>query len=169
MHFDLQDDGRSWTFDGYFHENETLLIDFPGLPEKPHYYENVDELVFDSSLEIRVNLSHILLDERNVERIPITLRKAANLQTILEGAIQMIRKQIAYDYKIAIPSFYSNIGKMQFLLPLYLLSEETPDMALAVSKQENYYYGRTCLTLDMAYSNARLLSPPYGWLARSAQ
>lgn len=166
MHFDKQNDGLLWTMDGYFHENEKQLVNFPGLPEKAVYFEQENELIFNANLDIRANLSHILLDERNVERIPAKLRSASNLQTLLEGAIQVTRKQIAYDYKIAIPSYYTALKTMQFLLPLYLQSDDAPDLALAVSKQDDYYFGRTCLTLDMAYCNARLLSPPYGWLAR---
>ena len=34
------------------------------------------------------------------------------------------------------------------------------DLALAVSREGNVYMASTCLTLDMAYNNARLLARP---------
>ena len=40
------------------------------------------------------------------------------------------------------------------------------DVAIAVSKKDNCYQGHTCLTLDMAYNNARLIAKPESnWLA----
>ena len=38
--------------------------------------------------------------------------------------------------------------------------------ALTVTKVGNYYQGHTCLTLDMAYNNARLIAKPESnWLS----
>ena len=43
---------------------------------------------------------------------------------------------------------------------------ETPSLALTVTKVGNFYQGHTCLTLDMAYNNARLIvKPESNWLA----
>ena len=43
---------------------------------------------------------------------------------------------------------------------------ERPDLAMALSIMEGYYIGHTCLTLEMAYQNARLLARPTArWLA----
>ena len=40
-----------------------------------------------------------------------------------------------------------------------------PDVAMAVARMDGYYVGHTCLTLPMAYQNARLLGRPVaGWL-----
>lgn len=42
---------------------------------------------------------------------------------------------------------------------------EQPDLAMTLSIMDGYYLGNTCLTLEMAYLNARLLSRPVaGWL-----
>lgn len=38
-------------------------------------------------------------------------------------------------------------------------------IAIAVTKKDNCYQGHTCLTLDMAYNNARLIAKPENnWL-----
>lgn len=40
-----------------------------------------------------------------------------------------------------------------------------PELALAVQKKDGYYAGRTCLTLEMAYNNARLIiRPEKNWI-----
>ena len=57
---------------------------------------------------------------------------------------------------------------MQLLLPLCLLQDGKADLALVVEKEKDgrAYRGNTVLTLDMAYSNARLLArPDPDWLS----
>ena len=47
-----------------------------------------------------------------------------------------------------------------------LEDDETPTLALTVTKIGNFYQGHTCLTLDMAYNNARLIAKPESnWLS----
>lgn len=53
-------------------------------------------------------------------------------------------------------------GRVQYLLPIHLTNMERPDLAMALSIMDGYYIGHTCLTLEMAYQNARLL-PDHGW------
>ncbi|MDY2966747.1 MAG: DUF3825 domain-containing protein [Vescimonas coprocola] len=53
------------------------------------------------------------------------------------------------------------------MIPICLVSESVLDLALVVSKNAagNQYLGHTCLTLDMAYNNARLIArPDSAWL-----
>ena len=69
------------------------------------------------------------------------------------------------NYKTAVPQYYR--GRIQLLIPICLVSESTPDLALVVSKNDagTQYLGHTCLTLDMAYNNARLIArPDSAWL-----
>ena len=76
-----------------------------------------------------------------------------------------MKKKVAANYKMAVPQYYS--GKIQLLLPLCLVDPNKPDLALVVSKNSvgNYYQGHTCLTLEMAYNNARLnAKPESNWL-----
>lgn len=78
----------------------------------------------------------------------------------------MIKKKVSTNYKLAIPQYYE--GKIQLLLPLCLGTDNgKPDLALAVTKLETCYQGHTCLTLDMAYNNARLIAKPESnWLSQ---
>ena len=83
--------------------------------------------------------------------------------TILNGAIDTMKKRVSANYKLAVPQYYD--GKIQLLLPLCLLSDTIPDVAITVTKTETCYQGHTCLTLDMAYNNARLIAKPESnWL-----
>ena len=53
------------------------------------------------------------------------------------------------------------------VLPLCLEDDETPSLTLTVTKVGNFYQGHTCLTLDMAYNNARLIAKPESnWLSQ---
>lgn len=88
-----------------------------------------------------------------------------NLQYIFSGAIDMMKKKVSANYKIAVPQYFN--GKIQLLLPLCLVDPNVPDLALVVTKNfsGNFYQGHTCLTLEMAYNNARLIAKPdSNWL-----
>ena len=76
----------------------------------------------------------------------------------IEKSIELAVKRIKRNYKTAIPHSYD--GKIQFLLPLCMLSKKDADLALVVNKEENVYQAHTVLTLDQAYNNARLLAKP---------
>lgn len=63
----------------------------------------------------------------------------------------------------AVPQIYQQ--RLQYLLPLCLTDMETPDLAITLRPMDGYYMGYTCLTLEMAYLNARLLARPTAkWL-----
>ena len=88
-----------------------------------------------------------------------------NKINIINGALDTMKKRVSSNYKLAIPQYYE--GKIQLLLPLCLMSDNKPDVAIAVTKKNNCYQGHTCLTLDMAYNNARLIAKPeYNWLSQ---
>lgn len=50
-------------------------------------------------------------------------------------------------------------GRIQLLLPLSLTVDK-PELALTIQRENGFYAARTCLTLDMAYNNARLICHP---------
>lgn len=135
------------------------------LPERANYFENPELLVFDAKCSINVQFKHILSDPNNVDRIPASIKNEKNIQLILTGAIDTMKKKITANYKIAVPQYFN--GKIQLLLPLCLVDPDKPDMALVVTKNAsgNFYQGHTCLTLEMAYNNARLIAKPdSNWL-----
>ena len=85
------------------------------------------------------------------------------LQTVLKGAIDNAKQRIRRSYKTAIPQYYR--GKIQLLFPLCLSNPQRADLALVVERHETFYRASTCLTLEMAYNNARQLArPDRDWL-----
>lgn len=133
-------------------------------PERANYFENPESLLFNWHYPIDVQYKHILDDNRNKERLPKEFLNSSNMVTILNGAIDTMKKRVSANYKLAIPQYYD--GKIQLLLPLCLLSDNKPDVAIAVTKKDTCYQGHTCLTLDMAYNNARLIAKPESiWLS----
>jgi len=134
-------------------------------PSRANYFEDPSLLLFDWHYQININYKHILKDIKNINRIPEKLKDNKNILNNLNGSIESMKKKVSANYKLAIPQYYEGI--IQLLLPLCLEDDETPSLALAVTKVGNYYQGHTCLTLDMAYNNARLIAKPESsWLAQ---
>ena len=135
-------------------------------PERANYFEHPELLVFDWHFPIDIQFDHILDDEKNKLRLPDGFLNKENKVCILTGAIELMKKRISANYKLAIPQYYD--GKIQLLLPLCLDTDDgIPNLALAVTKKETCYQGHTCLTLDMAYNNARLIAKPENnWLTQ---
>ncbi|MDD4511032.1 MAG: DUF3825 domain-containing protein, partial [Oscillospiraceae bacterium] len=112
---------------------------------------------------IRVNIDHILGDPENMERIPEEVRSARNLPLLLETAVELARRKAVVEPSIVVPQGYQ--GRVQYLLPICLTDMDQPDIAMTLSIMDGYYLGNTCLTLEMAYLNARLLAKPVAsWL-----
>ena len=150
---------------GFYTPYELGALGINELPERANYFEHPELLVFDAKCQINVQYKHILSDSNNVDRIPKSIKDAKNIQYIFCGAIDTMQKRVAANYKIAVPQYFN--GKIQLLLPLCLIDPKTPDLALVVTKNltGNFYQGHTCLTLEMAYNNARLIAKPdSNWL-----
>lgn len=134
-------------------------------PERANYFTKPELLLFDWHYPIDIYYKHILDDERNRSRLPKDFLNSNNRVNILNGAIDTMKKRVSSNYKLAIPQYYD--GKIQLLLPLCLMSDNKPDIAIAVTKKDTCYQGHTCLTLDMAYNNARLIAKPESnWLSQ---
>lgn len=85
------------------------------------------------------------------------------LQLLLTGAIDNAKERVRRNYKAAVPQYYR--GRIQLLLPLCLSNPKVADLALVVEAHDGFYRAATCLTLDMAYNNARQLArPDRDWL-----
>jgi len=102
------------------------------LPKRANYFEHPELLVFDAKCQINVQYKHILSDANNVSRIPEEIKGNKNIQYIFNGAIDVMKKKVSANYKIAVPQYFN--GKIQLLLPLCLIDPEVPDLALVVTK-----------------------------------
>ena len=147
-----------WRFVKFCRKGEYELSKFTSLPDIATYFDDPSCLVFDPRLDFRVNLEHII--EENRERFPEPFKSMDDfaLQVVLKGAIENVKERIRRNYKLAVPQYYR--GTVQLLLPLCLSGPTTADVALLVQKFEGHYRAATCLSLDMAYNNARQLAKP---------
>lgn len=142
---------------------DPFFRDFLHLPRRAKYFSKMSELIYDTNAELRVNTAHILQNERNRERLPDSLKDSLYITTLFNGAVELAKKKIEANYKAAVPQFYDD--QICFLLPICLTNTEKADLSLAVRWHDGYYTGHTCLTLDMAYNNARLIACPNSeWL-----
>ena len=152
-----------WYFRGWADELSPLLKYIEPLPQKPVYHMPLYGVTYNPEWPIRVNVEHILGDEENLERVPPQIRDAKNLPLLLETAVELARRKAAIEPSLVVPQGYQ--GRVQYLLPVCLTDMEQPDLALTLTVMDGYYLGNTCLTLEMAYLNARLLGrPTVSWL-----
>ena len=153
-----------WHFWRFCRQGQWELNRFASLPEMAHYFDDPSVLVFDTRKELRVNVEHVVSE--NIDRFPLELSKmnSFGLQNLVRGAIDSARHRVQRNYKTAIPQYYQ--GNIQLLLPLSLTDPGKADLALVVDRFSDFYRAATCLTLDMAYNNARQLArPDRDWLA----
>ncbi len=146
--------------------NYQLLQHFHNsLPDIADFFQKPEELIFNPKCELIPDIDHIIED--NKERFPSHMKSdgPAEMRRKLEGAIEEVRRKVRTNYKIAVPQYFNH--RIQLLLPLCLTpNSENPDLALVVHKlNDSTYTARTCLTLKMAYNNARLIVKPQStWL-----
>jgi len=159
----LENTDPYWHFWKFARRGEWELNKFPSLPDMAHYFEDPSILVFDTRKELRINVEHVVAD--NLERFSADLQQMNpyGLQNIVKGAIDSAIQRVKRNYKTAIPQYYQ--GSVQLLLPLSLTDPTRADLALVVERFSDFYRAATCLTLDMAYNNARQLArPDRDWL-----
>lgn len=163
-YFEKNESGRQeWFLATFLNGSSYKLSTFEKLPDIVKFFNSIDDLFYDTSLELRINAEHIVKD--NFERFPEELKKFSEpiLINMIEGALKSTNKRIKRNYKTAVPQYFNN--QIQFLIPLTLTDTVRPDVVITVFKREQHYYGATCLTMEMAYNNARLLvKPESDWL-----
>lgn len=151
---------QKWFLDGFYTSYQLASLGVADQPPRANYFNNPADLVFDTNCDIVPQYRHIFDDPENLLRIPEQVRDNPNRQLLFDGAISHAKRMIDANYKNAVPQYYK--GKIQLLIPICLINQQTPDLAMVVSKNDNgkQYLGHTCLTLDMAYNNARLIARP---------
>lgn len=147
-----------WHFWKFCRRGEHEMGTFLKLPEMAYYFDSPNKLVFDHKKELVINYEHIIED--NKQRFPDPYDKMTNHQLIqyLKGCIDTALERVRRNYKIAVPQYYKN--NIQLLLPLSISQIQIADLALVVEDYGTMYRSATCLTLDMAINNARLLAKP---------
>lgn len=152
-----------WHFSQFCRRGQHELNKFAALPEMAHYFEDPAQLVFDTRKELRPNIEHIVADNKVRFPEPYRSMNDHSVQTFLKGAIDNVKERVQRNYKTAIPQYYKST--IQLLLPLCIGTAEKADLALVAENYGEFYRASTCLTLDMAYNNARQLArPDTDWL-----
>lgn len=167
IHRDPQPNSSPYVFQAFLKKSDKLTLKHfsTNLPDIANYFENPELLIYNPKCNLIVNIDHII--DVNLDRFPghLQVEDKAELRRQVFGAIEEVKKKIRINYKIAVPQFYNN--KIQLLLPLCLTAgSPNPDLAIVIQKlNEKTYSAQTCLTIRMAYNNARLIvRPESNWL-----
>ena len=81
---------------------------------------------------------------------------AEEAASVQESAVELGRRKATIEPGLVVPQGYQN--QLQFLLPICLTDMEKPNLAMTLAERNGYYLGSTCLTLEMAYLNARMIA-----------
>ena len=161
----LVPDRQRWYLEGFYTEYYLLKSGIDSLPKRAEYVQDPSELIFDTGLDIIPQYEHIFEETENNQRLPENIRNSVMKVPLFDGALRQTKRMLEADYRTAIPQYYDH--NIQFLIPVCLQDPARADLALACVKTEDgkKYLGRTCLTLKMAYHNARLLAKIHSsWL-----
>lgn len=140
-----------------------MLRNIAPLPGRPLYYMPQLGINYFLDWPIRVDVDHILGDSANVKRLPSEIRQAHNLPLLLETAVELVRRRAEVTPGVIAAQVYQQ--RVQYLLSLCLMETDRPDLAMTLTVMDGYCLGITCLTLETAYHNARLLAQPSApWL-----
>lgn len=147
-----------WVFKCFDRESNRIMNSFVEKPELANYFQNAEELIYESGRRLIPDFEHIL-DDRE-KRFPEDFKALSKAQQVerIKSAIESALTRIRRNYKTAIPQFYSD--SIQLLLPLCITTAESADVALVVAREGEVYRANTILPLDWAYNNARLLAKP---------
>lgn len=122
--------------------------------------------VLDPSQLNECDKSHYYKELRNVlEANPMRL---SIISSMMSMAVETAKQRVAWNYKTAIPVYYPTDDSVHLILPLALNINEPDEISIALVMTKNpsgRYRAVTIFTLDMAYSNARLVTKPSSdWL-----
>ena len=165
------------------------------LPSPAHYYNSTSELVYNIKKEIgSYNWDHFIDNcdrfpieflrdngprsfnydqprtyefyKNLAEAIKNDARSMNRIKNRITDAIEYAIKRVRWNFKTAIPIYYPGQKQISLLLPLALVDDETIDVALVLeATKSGAYIAHTILTLQMAYTNARLITrPDSDWL-----
>ena len=155
-----------WFFKGFKDKCELGALDvIEKFPERADYFSDPSKLVFNWHLDVNINHKHILDDLRTLQRLPESIKNSDIPLESLTGVIDSAVKRVIANYKLAVPHYYCN--KIQLMIPLYFGKSDTPDVALVLDRMKgNYYQATTCLSMEMAYMDARIIAKPESnWLS----
>lgn len=162
------ENASKWYFKGFKDKYELGALDtIEKFPERADYFSDPSRLVFNWHLEVNKNYKHILDDLNTSQRLPDSIKNSDIPLETLKGVIDTAVQRVIANYKLAVPHYYCN--KIQLMIPLCFNNTNTPDVALVLDRMKGgYYQATTCLDMQMAYMDARLIAKPESnWLAET--
>lgn len=154
-----------WYFKRFFRSGEYDVSKFPKLPEMAFYCDDPSKLIYDIRKELVVNIEHMIVDNKPRFPEPFNTMPDYQLKLYIDGCVKAAIERVKRNYKAAIPQYFLTTGTIQLLIPLCLSNPNVADLAIVVEDYGSMYRASTCLTLDMAMNNARLLArPDRDWL-----
>lgn len=162
------ENASKWFFKGFKDKYELGALDtIEKFPERADYFSDPSRLVFNWHLEVNKNYKHILDDLNTSQRLPDSIKNSDIPLETLKGVIDTAVQRVIANYKLAVPHYYCN--KIQLMIPLCFNNTNTPDVALVLDRMKGgYYQATTCLDMQMAYMDARLIAKPESnWLAET--
>ena len=158
------ENSAKWFFKEFKDTYELGCMDIAKFPERADYFSDTTRLVFNWHLKVNKNYKHILDDLNTSQRLPESIKNSDRPLETLKGVIDTAIQKVIANYKLAVPHYYQN--KIQLLVPLCFGKDDTPDVALVLDLMSNgYYQATTCLSMEMAYMDARLIAKPESnWL-----
>lgn len=158
---------QPWFLNGFFKETDKFFTtNFSMLPPMADYCDNVNDLIFDNTLELNLRKEHIIDD--NFERfVDAGYSSKELISVLLDSAKITLEKKLKRNFKLALPFYYHNTetgeSKIQLLAPLYFPGAPVR-LALVLNKIQSdakeYYEGVTVLPVEWAYMNSRLIVKP---------
>lgn len=150
-----------------FKVNGTQIKNLDQLPQKPSFFNDINEVIFQTSWIIDRSFEKFehIIEERK-DRFPADYQSKKNdeLARALDNAINYAVAIAQRNYKFIVPQYRPQDNKIQLLMPIYLSGSftEKPDFALILDPDttNQIYLPQTILPLDAAYQNARLIAKP---------
>ena len=139
-------------------------------PEPATFFEDVNEVIFQSGWEIDANfdhLFHIIQDNRSRFPKEYQSKSPAEVAGDLEKAIELAKRMAKRNFKYIAPMYRPQKNGIQLLMPIYLKGsyKQAPDFALVLTPEDGIYLPETILPIEGAYQNARLIAmPDEAWL-----
>ena len=164
LHKNPSENTAKWYFKGFKDTYELGSLDIEKFPERADYFSDPSRLVFNWHLTVNKNYKHILDDLNTSQRLPDSIKNSDRPLETLKGVIDTAIQKVIANYKLAVPHYYQN--KIQLLVPLCFGKNDNPDVALVLDLMKNgYYQATTCLSMEMAYMDARIIAKPESnWL-----
>lgn len=158
---------QPWFFYGFFKETDKFFTtNFSTLPLLADYCDNVKDLIYDNTLELKLRKEHII-DDNFARFIAAGYSNKELINVLLDSAKGTLEKKLKRNFKLALPFYYHNTEtgecKIQLLAPLYFPNAPVR-LALVLNKIQSdateYYEGVTVLPVEWAYMNSRLIVRP---------